>query len=235
MLTPTQHAEEQSDTSARDPLAIKRSAALVFRAPTNCRVGGANVGRPACSCCLTATRCHQLAAERFAAEFSDKCELWRINSMNSHLAWASISASLRDQSERLLMPPFYKGFPRTFLLAALVMTGLGTDRISGRPWLRASAAAGRAALTMDVDLHPLRLADRSDGEITVKGRSVERQYRCIRAPRSPRCSAVDELFRGAAGASRPLQRDLLCQARHRRQRLQIRSWAYRWCGCRCRL
>ena len=71
------------------------------------------------------------------------------------------------------MPLFYKGFPRTFLLAALVMTGGGqtisaADLGSGPPPpLIAPASAWTFTFT------PYGWLTALDGDVTVKGRSVD--------------------------------------------------------------
>ena len=71
------------------------------------------------------------------------------------------------------MPPFYKGFPRTFLLAALVVTGWGQTALAADlgsgppPLLTAPPSAWTFTFT------PYGWLTALDGEITVKGRSVD--------------------------------------------------------------
>jgi hypothetical protein len=68
-----------------------------------------------------------------------------------------------------------------------------------------------------------------NGDVTVKGRSVDINVDAFKVLGHLDAAPWMSYAEARRGASRPLQRYLLCQARHRRQCLQIRSRAYRWC------
>ena len=77
------------------------------------------------------------------------------------------------------MPLFYKGLPRTFWLGALVMMGWGQTALAADlgsgppPPLTAPPSAWTFTFT------PYGWLTALNGDITVKGRSVERRCRCI--------------------------------------------------------
>ena len=71
------------------------------------------------------------------------------------------------------MPPFHKGFPQTILLAALVMLGWGQTALAADLGSGPAPPLGAPPSPWTVTFTPYGWLSALDGDITVKGRSVD--------------------------------------------------------------